>query len=215
MRSPTLKRIIDIVTAAAALVVLAVPMGLVALAIRATMGSPVLFRHVRPGLDERPFELLKFRTMSVADHDVPALDAQRITALGRVLRATSIDELPTLLNVLRGDMSLVGPRPLLERYLDRYTPEERRRHEVRPGMTGLAQVSGRNVLGWDERLALDVRYVETWTVIGDLRILARTVAQVLRREGTSEPGHATRSELRPEIGAMPGVEQTGGDVPPA
>lgn len=196
VRSAALKRCIDVVVAVVALVVLAVPMGLIALAILVTSGRPVLFRHVRPGRHEVPFELLKFRTMSVADHDRPEEDAARITRLGALLRAASLDELPTLLNVVRGDLSLVGPRPLLVRYLDRYTPEQRRRHEVRPGITGLAQVSGRNALGWEERLALDVAYVDGWTIGGDLRILVRTLASVLRREGISEPGHPTRSEFR-------------------
>lgn len=191
MRSAVLKRTIDVAVSAGALVVAALPMGVIALAIRRSMGRPVLFRQERPGLDGRPFELVKFRTMR--DGDGP--DGARLTPLGRLLRATSLDELPELWNVLRGDLTLVGPRPLLPRYLDRYSPTQARRHEVRPGLTGLAQVHGRNATTWDERLALDVTYVDTWTNGGDLRILARTAWQVLRREGISAEGHATMPEF--------------------
>ncbi|HEX7134757.1 MAG TPA: sugar transferase, partial [Iamia sp.] len=169
------------------LVVAAVPMAVVALAVRRSMGSPVLFRQTRPGLGGEPFTLVKFRTMRSGPGD----DGDRLTPLGRVLRTTSLDELPELWNVLRGDMSLVGPRPLLPEYLDRYSPRQARRHEVRPGLTGLAQVSGRNTVAWDDRLELDVRYVETWTIGGDLRILARTVASVVRGDGISAADHAT------------------------
>jgi len=191
LRSAVLKRTIDVAVSAGALVVAALPMGVIALAIRRSMGRPVLFRQERPGLDGRPFELVKFRTMR--DGDGP--DGARLTPLGRLLRATSLDELPELWNVLRGDLTLVGPRPLLPRYLDRYSPTQARRHEVRPGLTGLAQVHGRNATTWDERLALDVTYVDTWTNGGDLRILARTAWQVLRREGISAEGHATMPEF--------------------
>jgi len=189
------KRTMDVVLSAAALAVLAVPMAVVAVAIRLTMGSPVLFRQQRPGRHGEVFTICKFRTM----RDGPEPDAERLTRLGRFLRATSLDELPELFNVLAGDMSLVGPRPLLVQYLDRYTPEQARRHEVRPGLTGLAQVSGRNATTWEERLALDVRYVDERSLLLDLRILARTVAAVLKREGISADGHATM----PEFGADP------------
>lgn len=191
MRSPALKRLVDLVGATAALTVAAVPMAVIALAVRITMGSPVLFRQSRPGRHGKLFLLMKFRTM----RDGPGDDAERITRLGHLLRRTSLDELPELWNVVRGDMSLVGPRPLLPAYLSRYSPEQARRHEVRPGITGLAQVSGRNALDWDERFRLDVTYVDTWTLGLDLRILARTVQSVVTREGISAEGHATMPEF--------------------
>ena len=191
MRSALLKRLIDVLGAAAGLVVAAVPMGVIALVIRRTMGRPVLFSQERPGLDGRPFTLYKFRTM----RDGPGDDADRLTAVGSFLRSTSLDELPELWNVARGDMSLVGPRPLLTGYLDLYSPRQARRHEVRPGLTGLAQVEGRNAVDWDERFELDVRYVETWTVPGDIGIILRTVWSVLRREGINADGHATMPEF--------------------
>lgn len=156
-----------------------------------SLGRPVLFRQERPGLHGRPFSLLKFRTMLAG----PGADEARLTPLGRFLRAWSLDELPALWNVLRGDMSLVGPRPLLMQYLTRYSPRQARRHEVKPGLTGWAQVNGRNALTWDEKLELDVWYVDHWSLWLDLRILARTVWQVLRREGISHEGHATMSEF--------------------
>ncbi len=191
MRSPALKRAVDVVGAAAALVVAAVPMALIAVAVRVTMGSPVLFRQRRPGLHGHPFTLVKFRTMAHGPGD----DAARLTRLGSLLRRTSLDELPELVNVLRGDMSLVGPRPLLPAYLDRYSPEQARRHTVKPGITGLAQVEGRNALDWEERFRLDVRYVDTWSLVLDARILAKTVRSVLRREGISADGHVTMPEF--------------------
>lgn len=190
--SALVKRAFDVLVSGVALVVAAIPMAGLAVAIRRTMGSPVLFRQVRPGLGGRPFTILKFRTMR--DGDEP--DAERITRLGRFMRETSLDELPELLNVLRGDMSLVGPRPLLVAYLDRYTPEQARRHEVRPGLTGLAQVSGRNATTWDQRFALDVQYVDTRSLALDLRIIGRTVKAVVAREGISAEGHATMPEFR-------------------
>jgi lipopolysaccharide/colanic/teichoic acid biosynthesis glycosyltransferase len=194
-----LKRAFDVAVSAVALLVSSLPMAALAVAIRLTMGSPVLFRQVRPGLGGEPFTILKFRTMR--DGDEP--DAERITRLGRFLRETSLDELPELLNVLRGDMSLVGPRPLLVAYLDRYTPEQARRHEVRPGLTGLAQVSGRNATTWEQRFALDVEYVDTRSLALDLRIIGRTVRAVLAREGIAAEGHATMPEFLgdPEAGS--------------
>ena len=157
-------------------------------------GRPVLFRQPRPGKDGEVFELVKFRTMRHPD-DTHVTDQERLTRVGRVLRATSLDELPTLWNVLKGDMSLVGPRPLLVEYLPRYSPQQARRHEVRPGVTGLAQVNGRNCLDWDQRLALDVEYVDTRSLALDVQILLRTVTQVLRRAGISQPGEATMSKF--------------------
>jgi len=180
-----LKRTFDLVVASVALVILLPVMAIVALAIRVTMGSPVLFRQERLGYRERVFTLLKFRTMhnSMAKDGRLLPDSQRLTPFGVFLRKTSLDELPQLWNVIRGDMSLVGPRPLFPRYLPYYTERERLRHTVRPGITGLAQVEGRNNLSWDERLELDVQYVERWSLWLDINILFRTVYKVFRREG--------------------------------
>jgi sugar transferase EpsL len=193
-----LKRVFDVVVSATALVVLAPVMGLIALAVWRTMGRPVLFRQVRPGLHGKPFVMYKFRTMrDLRDTEGKLLpDEARLTPFGRWLRSTSLDELPELLNVLRGEMSLVGPRPLLMEYLDRYTPEQARRHEVKPGITGWAQIHGRNNLSWDERFKLDVWYVDNWSLWLDLKILWRTLWMVLRREGISAQGHATMPEFR-------------------
>jgi len=191
------KRALDLSLAVPALVVLA-PVGVVIGAVaRAKLGSPVLFRQERPGRDAETFELIKLRTMSDArDADGALLpDDQRLTAFGALLRRMSIDELPTLWNVIRGDMSLVGPRPLLVQYLDRYTPEQRRRHEVAPGITGWAQVNGRNALTWEEKFELDVWYVENVSLRTDLAILLRTATQVLGQRGISAEGHATMPEF--------------------
>jgi len=188
-----LKRVFDIVVSAVALTVLAPVMGLIALLVWRTMGRPVLFRHVRPGLHGKPFVMYKFRTMrDLRDAEGKLLpDEARLTPFGRWLRTTSLDELPELVNVLRGEMSLVGPRPLLMEYLERYTPEQARRHEVKPGITGWAQIHGRNNLSWDERFKLDVWYVDNWSLWLDVKILWRTLWMVLRREGISAQGHAT------------------------
>jgi lipopolysaccharide/colanic/teichoic acid biosynthesis glycosyltransferase len=168
-------------------------LAVITVAVRWRLGAPVLFRQWRPGRDGVPFELWKFRTMTDARGPDGGLlaDADRLTALGRWLRRTSLDELPELVNVLRGDMSLVGPRPLLMEYLEHYSPAQARRHEVRPGLTGWAQVNGRNATTWDARFAYDVEYVERrgWRL--DLRILARTVGQVVRGSGITAPGEAT------------------------
>ena len=188
-----MKRALDIAVAVGGLVLAAPLLLALALAIRATMGAPVLFRQRRVGLGGRTFTLLKLRTMRAAS--AGESDAARLTRLGTFLRAWSLDELPQLWNVLRGDMSLVGPRPLLPEYLARYTPEQARRHEVRPGVTGLAQVSGRNGLTWEEKFALDVRYVDERSVGLDLRILWRTFVAVIRRDGVSAAGHATMPEF--------------------
>ncbi|WP_110181064.1 sugar transferase [Nocardioides solisilvae] len=191
-----LKRLVDLVVGGVALLASLPVQAVIAVLVRRRLGSPVLFRQPRPGKDERVFELVKFRTMLEPDEARGLVtDEQRMTPFGSFLRATSLDELPTLWNVVRGDMSLVGPRPLLVRYLDRYTPEQRRRHEVRPGVTGLAQVSGRNAIGWDAKFAKDVEYVDTRSLALDLRILWRTVAGVLRRDGISADGEATMSEF--------------------
>jgi lipopolysaccharide/colanic/teichoic acid biosynthesis glycosyltransferase len=190
------KRALDVAVAGALLLASAPVQAVVAVAVAARLGRPVLFRQRRPGLHGDPFTILKFRTMRPVDVSAGRVDdASRLTRLGRFLRATSLDELPTLVNVLHGDMSLVGPRPLLMAYLTRYSPAQARRHEVRPGLTGLAQVSGRNAVGWDERLALDVEYVDTRSMRLDLTILRRTVGAVLRREGISADGEATMPEF--------------------
>lgn len=186
------KRAFDVVGATLILVATLPIQLVVAVLIRIKLGSPVLFRQQRPGKDGRTFTMVKFRTMRTSGLS----DAERLTSLGRRLRSLSLDELPTLTNVIKGDMSLVGPRPLLVAYLERYSPEQARRHEVLPGMTGLAQVSGRNSLSWDERLVLDVTYVMTRSLWLDLKILGRTVLPVLRREGISEVGGTTMTEFR-------------------
>lgn len=191
------KRALDVAVAGSALLVLSPLLAVVALAIRAQMGAPVLFRQVRPGRHGRPFTIAKFRTMCDATDagGVPLPDAERLTALGRLLRGTSLDEVPQLWNVLRGEMSLVGPRPLLMEYLPLYSPRQARRHEVRPGITGWAQVNGRNALSWEERFELDVWYVENRSLLLDLRILLLTVRKVLRREGISQEGHVTMEKF--------------------
>jgi sugar transferase EpsL len=187
------KRFLDLLIASLGLVVTAPLQGLLAVLIRWRLGRPVLFRHERPGLDAAPFTLLKFRTMTDARDARGQLlpDAERLPPLGRFLRSTSLDELPELWNVVRGDMSLVGPRPLLVEYLPRYSARQAQRHEVRPGLTGWAQVNGRNAPDWETRLEMDVWYVENRSLWLDLRILVRTLATVLRREGISREGHAT------------------------
>jgi sugar transferase EpsL len=191
------KKSIDRLVAAACLLTLTPVMLSVWLLILILQGGPVLFRQTRPGRGGKPFTLLKFRTMNTATDALGNLlpDGDRLTRLGRLLRATSLDELPQLWNVLRGDLSLVGPRPLLTKYLDLYTAEQMRRHEVLPGITGWAQVNGRNALSWPERLRLDIWYVDHWSVGLDIRILWKTLWQVTRREGISQEGHATMPEL--------------------
>lgn len=169
-----------------------------ALLVRWNLGSPILFRQQRPGLNGKPFEMFKFRSMLENTDDSGAIlpDEQRLTSFGKKLRATSLDELPSLWNVIRGDMSLVGPRPLLMEYLPLYSPAQARRHEVRPGLTGWAQVNGRNDLPWPEKLALDVWYVENWSLCLDLRIIWRSIWKVLRADGISRRGHVTTERFR-------------------
>lgn len=191
-----IKRAFDF-TLAGLILVFTMPVQLTtALVIRIRLGAPVLFRHTRPGLHGEPFEMVKFRTMlNVNPAQGLVDDASRMTPLGLWLRATSLDELPSLWNVIRGDLSLVGPRPLIFEYLGRYSPEQARRHDVRPGVTGLAQVTGRNALSWEDKFRLDVYYVDHRTFLGDLKILLQTVLHVARREGISEPGETTSSEF--------------------
>ena len=193
-----IKRGLDLVASGLGLVLLGPLLLVMAAAVRVGMGPPVLFRQVRPGLHGMPFTMYKFRTMREACEAQGRLlpDAQRLTRLGNLLRKTSIDELPELWNVLKGDMSLVGPRPLLMAYLPRYNAEQARRHEVKPGITGWAQVKGRNALDWEDKFALDVWYVDHGNLGLDARILALTLATVLRREGISQAGHATMEEFR-------------------
>lgn len=187
-----IKRAIDVAVSSAALLATAPLQLAIATLVRAKLGSPVLFRQERPGEGATVFTLVKFRTMLEPDPQKNLIsDADRLTRFGQVLRSTSLDELPTLWNVLRGDMSLVGPRPLRTYYLSLYTPEQGRRHEVRPGITGLAQVEGRNELPWENRFELDVAYVDNRSVALDLSIALRTVKRVLSRSGTSAPGHVT------------------------
>jgi lipopolysaccharide/colanic/teichoic acid biosynthesis glycosyltransferase len=193
-----LKRAFDLIAAGLALVVLAPVLLLLAVAVGWTMGRPVLFSQVRPGLGGHPFRMYKFRTMRDAvDAEGRSLpDAQRLTRFGRWLRSTSLDELPELFNVLRGEMSLVGPRPLLMQYLPLYSTEQARRHEVRPGITGWAQVNGRNALSWPDRFALDVWYVDHRSLALDIKICILTLWRVVRRDGIAQPGQATMEPFR-------------------
>jgi len=192
------KRIFDLALAIPALVVLSPLLISIAILVRAKLGFPIIFRQQRPGLQGRPFTIFKFRSMTDGYDDRGNLlpDAARLTPFGRFLRSTSLDELPELLNVLKGDMSLVGPRPLRVAYLERYTPEQARRHEVRPGITGWAQINGRNAISWEERFMLDIWYVDHQTLWLDLKILWLTLLLVLRREGISAEGHATMPEFK-------------------
>lgn len=191
------KRLVDILCALAALIVFGWLYILVAILVRINLGSPVLFRQPRPGKDERIFNLYKFRTMTDKRDENGQLlpDEVRLTKFGKFLRSTSLDELPEAINILKGDMSVVGPRPLLVRYLERYNSEQRRRHEVRPGLTGYAQVHGRNALSWEEKFRLDVEYVEHVTFWGDVKIIWETVLVALKRDGINSETSATMEEF--------------------
>ena len=193
-----LKRMFDILGSVLGLLILALPLAVLALLVRWNLGSPVLFFQERPGLRGRIFRICKFRTMtdSRAKNGLPLSDAARLTKFGRWLRASSLDELPELFNVLTGKMSFVGPRPLLVEYLPLYTPKQARRHEVRPGITGWSQVNGRNAVDWDQRLAMDVWYVDNQSLWLDFRILVMTAYKVVRREGISQEGQATMERFR-------------------
>jgi lipopolysaccharide/colanic/teichoic acid biosynthesis glycosyltransferase len=192
------KRLLDVSLASISLLIFLPLLLLLAATIRIVLGRPVLFTQQRPGIHGRPFQLVKFRTMSDEKDNQGRLlpDSKRLTKFGKLIRASSLDELPELWNVLRGEMSLVGPRPLLMEYMALYTPEQRRRHEVRPGITGWAQVNGRNSLSWEERFALDVWYVDNRSLRLDLRIMLLTVRKVIAREGISAAGEATMSKFR-------------------
>ncbi len=195
---PLAKRLFDLIIAGLILLVLSPLLLVLALWVWAAHGTPILFRQQRPGYKGRPFVLYKFRTMT--DRTAPdgnlLPDSERLTRLGRFLRSTSLDELPELFNVLRGEMSLVGPRPLLMQYLERYSPEQMRRHDMLPGITGWAQVNGRNALTWDEKFKLDIWYVDHWSLWLDIKILWLTLWKALKREGISQPGHATMEEFK-------------------
>ncbi|GMR10042.1 MAG: sugar transferase [Anaerolineae bacterium] len=194
---PPRKRIFDLVLTVPGLILISPILALIALAVRIALGSPVLFRQRRPGFLARPFTPYKFRTMSDErdSEGNPLPDAVRLTRLGRVLRSFSLDELPELLNVLKGEMSLVGPRPLLMRYLDRYSAEQARRHDVLPGITGWTQINGRNANSWEQKFEYDVWYVDHWSLRLDVKILLITLWKVLSREGISQPGQATAEEF--------------------
>lgn len=191
--SKALKRLFDFLTSLVALILLSPIIAIVAWKIRNNLGSPVLFRQARPGKNGELFEMVKFRTMkdAVDENGIPLPDSERMTPFGNKLRNSSLDELPELWNVLKGEMSLVGPRPLLEQYLPLYSNEQARRHEVRPGVTGWAQINGRNALSWDEKFALDVWYVDNRSFLLDMRILFLTVKKVFVKEGISAEGHVT------------------------
>ena len=197
-----MKRTLDVVGSSMGLLVLSPILIALSVLVRLSMGSPVFFRQRRPGLQGQPFVILKFRTMTnERDVDGDLLpEEERLTTVGRFLRSASLDELPELWNVLRGEMSLVGPRPLLMEYLPRYTDRQARRHEVRPGITGWAQVNGRNARSWEERLEMDVWYVENQSLWLDLKILCQTVVKVLKREGVTQPGHVTVERFQGQSG---------------
>jgi lipopolysaccharide/colanic/teichoic acid biosynthesis glycosyltransferase len=197
-----MKRSLDFVLAALGLVLLAPVIVVVAFAIRLNLGAPIFFAQTRPGLDAKPFVMYKFRSMKNATDSTgaPLPDHERLTSFGKFIRASSLDELPELWNVLKGDMSLVGPRPLLVEYLPLYSEQQARRHEVRPGITGWAQVNGRNALSWDEKFELDVWYVDHQSILLDLRTLWKTLVAVFRRNGISQDGHATMSPFQGKAG---------------
>ncbi len=194
---PPTKRLFDLLLTLPGAILISPILLLTALLVRIFHGSPVIFKHQRPGYRGQPFTLYKFRTMTDARDPRGILlpDEKRLTSLGKFLRASSLDELPELFNVLRGDMSLIGPRPLLMQYLDRYTPEQARRHDALPGITGWAQINGRNNLSWEIKFELDVWYVDHWSLWLDIKILALTLWKVLKREGINEPGNATAREF--------------------
>jgi sugar transferase EpsL len=194
----TLKRIIDIFFSFLILILFLPIFIFISIVVRLGLGKPVLFRQLRPGRHGKTFQIIKFRTMTrqTGSNGELLSDAERLTAIGRFLRHTSLDELPELINVLKGEMSLVGPRPLLVQYLDRYSPEQARRHEAKPGMTGWAQVNGRNALTWESRFALDVWYVDHISFFLDIKIMLLTVATVFACQGISQPGHMTMEEFK-------------------
>ncbi|MGE0084002.1 MAG: sugar transferase [Desulfococcaceae bacterium] len=192
-----MKRLFDLILTIPAYFLLSPLMILIAAVIRVTMGKPIFFRQIRPGLHGKPFTIYKFRTMLNAydKNGNPLPDKERLTRFGSFLRSSSLDELPELYNIIKGDMSIVGPRPLLMQYLERYSPEQARRHEVRSGLTGWAQINGRNALAWEEKFKMDVWYVDHQSLFLDMKIILMTIAKVIRREGITHPGHATAEEF--------------------
>lgn len=192
-----LKRLLDIIIASIALILLSPLYAFVAYKVKKNLGSPVLFRQMRPGLHGKPFEMIKFRTMkdAVDEQSNPLPDSERLTPFGQMLRSTSLDEMPELWNVIKGDMSIVGPRPLLMEYLPLYSPEQAKRHDVRPGMTGHAQVNGRNAIGWEEKFKLDTWYVENQSTWLDFKIMFKTVRKVLAKDDISAEGEATMTKF--------------------
>lgn len=192
------KRTLDLALTLPSLIALSPVLVVTAILVRIQLGRPVLFKQIRPGLHEKLFAIFKFRTMTdMKGNDGGLLpDAERLTRFGRFLRGTSLDELPELFNVLKGDMSLVGPRPLVMQYLDRYTSHQSRRHEVKPGITGWAQVNGRNAISWEEKFKRDVWYVDNWSLWLDIKIIGMTVWKIIKREGINQPGQATAEEFR-------------------
>jgi sugar transferase EpsL len=191
------KRLFNLAVAVPSVIILMPVFILIGFFVRMKMGSPILFKQLRPGLHGKPFIIYKFRTMMDEQDESRNLlqDGERLTQLGRFLRRTSMDELPELFNVIKGDMSIVGPRPLLMQYLDRYTPEQARRHEVKPGITGWAQVNGRNAISWEDKFKLDVWYIDNWSLLLDIRIIFMTIGKILKREGINQPGQATMKEF--------------------
>ncbi|WP_304511581.1 sugar transferase [Desulfobacula sp.] len=196
------KRIFDLALSMPAFFFLSFLMLIIAVLVRLKIGSPIIFRQIRPGLHGKSFLIYKFRTMTDERGEDGNLlsDRERLTRLGQFLRKTSLDELPEFFNVIKGEMSIVGPRPLLMQYLDRYTPEQARRHEVKPGITGWAQVNGRNAISWEDKFKLDVWYVDNWSLWLDVKIILMTVVKVLRRDGISQAGEATAQEFNPQRG---------------
>lgn len=192
-----IKRLLDIIIASIALILLSPLYAFVAYKVKKNLGSPVLFRQIRPGLHGKPFEMIKFRTMkdAVDEQGNPLPDSERLTPFGQMLRSTSLDEMPELWNVIKGDMSIVGPRPLLMEYLPLYSPEQAKRHDVRPGMTGHAQVNGRNAIGWEEKFKLDTWYVENQSIWLDFKIMFKTVHKVLAKDDISAEGEATMTKF--------------------
>ncbi len=198
MRNQKIKRLIDIIGSLIGLTITSPIMITISIIIYFAMGRPIFFKQVRPGLNGKPFVIYKFRTMlDLRDKDgKPLPDEKRLTTIGKFLRSTTLDELPQFWNVLKGDMSLVGPRPFLMEYLDRYTPEQARRHNAKPGMTGWAQVNGRNAISWEKKFELDVWYVDNWNILLDLKIIFLTILKVFKREGINAEGYATTPEFR-------------------
>ena len=197
MYAKYIKRVLDFILSLLALIVLSLPMLIIYILVRIKLGKPAIFKQQRPGKDEKIFTLYKFRTMTDEkdEHGNLLPDEKRLTRFGKILRSTSLDELPELINIIKGDMSIVGPRPLLVEYLEYYTEEEKHRHDVRPGLTGLAQISGRNSISWEEKFKDDLEYVNNVTMLNDIKIILKTVVKVFKREGISQEGNETMEKF--------------------